>query len=134
MLHEASSSSGSSICSEGASLGGFELELSLFSRCFSVMPRLTLKVLGNKKRQIWQRKRNTEEGNKPQEDPKDKIGEDLRDSDGDSVEVIRHVGNLLNDDDSPTESELGISLNTGTETETSAMMPMLERGNRSLNS
>lgn len=73
---------------------------------------------GNKKRQIWQRKRNTEEGNKPQEDPKDKIGEDLRDSDGDSVEVIRHVGNLLNDDDSPTESELGISLNTGTETET----------------
>jgi hypothetical protein len=52
--------------------------------------------------------------------------------DGDSVEVIRHVGNLLNDEDSPTESELGISLNTGTETETSAMMPMLERGNRSL--
>lgn len=48
------------------------------------------------------------------------------------MEVIRHVGNLLNDDDSPTESELGISLNTGTETETSAMMPMLERGNRSL--
>lgn len=41
------------------------------------------------------------------------------------MEVIRHVENLLN---SPTESELGISLNTGTETETSAMMPMLERG------
>jgi len=48
--------------------------------------------------------------------------------DGDRVEMIGHVANLLNDDDSPTESELGLSLNTGTETSTSAMMPMLERG------